>query len=189
MAFCGRSGFKAKGFRLSPVQLLILASLNKEPAHGYVILQLIRDRLGNDWDLKSGTLYPALRSLEERGFIKGVEVPQDNRPDAIQYSLTKTGKQVLRSAFEGLDKEFRVFNNFWQFLGASAGSQSRDVLISQTMNSHSPIAFVALKRHCETSTCGQNHLAFLREYREYLQHELDWVTTRLEKVKQKGGEI
>ena len=80
MAFCGRSGFKADGTRVSPVQLLILAALKQKPAHGYVILQLLQDRMGEGWKVKSGTLYPALRTLEDKGFIEGTEVPQEGKP-------------------------------------------------------------------------------------------------------------
>ncbi len=188
MAFCGRSGFKADGLRLSPIQLLVLAALKRKPAHGYVILQLFRERLGEGWNVQSGTLYPALRSMEEKDLIEGTEVSQDGRPDAIQYKLTPKGQKILREAYKGLDGELRVFDNFWQFLSASAGESTKDILVHHTMKSRSPMAIVTLKRHCEAGACDAIHLDFLKEYREYLTKELEWVNKRLQTVKREGGE-
>ena len=51
------------------VQLCLLALLAKEPKYGFQILHELRERSNGFFDLKEGTLYPALRRLEERGFV------------------------------------------------------------------------------------------------------------------------
>src|SRR5256886_17315797 len=51
------------------IQLCLLALLTTEEKYGFQILHELRDRSNGFFDLKEGTLYPALRSIEERGFV------------------------------------------------------------------------------------------------------------------------
>src|SRR5213076_945358 len=51
------------------IQLCLLALLKKEEKYGFQILHELKDRSNGFFDLKEGTLYPALRRLEERGFV------------------------------------------------------------------------------------------------------------------------
>jgi DNA-binding PadR family transcriptional regulator len=182
MAFCGRGGFRTQGTRLSRVQLLLLALLSRGATHGYGILQDLRENL-DGWELESGTVYPALRRLEETGFIIGKEVQQEERPDAVEYKLTPKGKQVLRHIFHGLGKEMRVQDNLWRFLSSITNGDSAERLLDWTKREHSPMGFIFLKRQCESDHCAPIHLEFLKQYRAYLQQELDWVKERLEELK------
>ena len=50
---------------------LLLAALEPGPAHGFAVMAELRRRTGGTVDLESGTLYPALRRLEEAGLIAG----------------------------------------------------------------------------------------------------------------------
>jgi DNA-binding PadR family transcriptional regulator len=50
---------------------LILLQLKKGPAHGYDVLQELCKQFGEVWQAKSGTVYPALRRLEEKGLVEG----------------------------------------------------------------------------------------------------------------------
>lgn len=55
--------------------------------------------------LPSGTVYPALRRLEEAGFVssqweKEVEARQDQRPARKYYTVSETGGSVLEAALE-----------------------------------------------------------------------------------------
>jgi DNA-binding PadR family transcriptional regulator len=168
--------------RLSRVQLLLLALLSRGPTHGYGILQDLRENL-DGWDLKSGTVYPALRRLEETGFIVGKEVHQDERPDAIEYKLTSKGKNVLKSIFHRLGKEIHVQDNLWRFLSTITNSDSAERLLDWTKREHSPMGFMFLKRQCESDQCAPIHLEFLKQYRAYLQQELEWVKERLHELK------
>ena len=92
MAFHVKSGFQTGTVKLSPVHLLILSLLKQQPAHGYMIIQGLRENL-KGWALKSGTVYPALHRLVSLGLIVGEEVEQDDRPDAIEYKLTEKGEE------------------------------------------------------------------------------------------------
>lgn len=180
MAFTGR--IKTSKATLSPVQLLLLALLNQGPAHGYSILQRLRQRIGG-WQLQSGTVYPALRRLAEQDLIIGEKISQEERPDAVQYQLTEKGKVVLKEAFEGLGSELHRQDSIWRFLGGAVNGEAAACLFRASMQRQSPIGFVVMKRHCEGSCHGPVRLEFLKRYKTYLEKELGWVEKRLASLK------
>jgi len=51
------------------LDMILLAALAAGPAHGYAIIQEIRRRSGNAFDLPEGTIYPALHRLEQAGLL------------------------------------------------------------------------------------------------------------------------
>ena len=51
--------------------LFLLHTLEAGPAHGYRIIELLRERSGGELDLPEGTIYPALHRLERVGAIRG----------------------------------------------------------------------------------------------------------------------
>lgn len=80
------------------IQLCLLALLAKEEKYGFQILHELRDRSNGFFDLKEGTLYPALRRLEERGFVASRwQEPQTGIPRKY-YRLTDRGRTALREA-------------------------------------------------------------------------------------------
>lgn len=50
---------------------LLLASLEAGPRHGYAVIEALRGNTGGHLDLPTGTIYPALRRLEQAGLIAG----------------------------------------------------------------------------------------------------------------------
>ena len=80
------------------IQLCLLALLAKEEKYGFQILHELRDRSNGFFDLKEGTLYPALRRLEERGFVQSRwQEPESGMPRKY-YRLTDRGRTALREA-------------------------------------------------------------------------------------------
>ena len=172
----------SQGHRLSRVEVLILAQLRRGPAHGYAILAGLREELGG-WRIESGTLYPALRRLVQRDLIKGKRISQDERPDAIEYQLTAKGQKVLSIALQTLGSEMHKQDKFWHFLGESTRGETTGIIFEHIMKNQSPIGFAAMKRNCCTPTCSRKGLEFLKQYKEYLQNELEWVNQRLQALK------
>ena len=184
MAFYGRSGIRTSRARLSPVHLLVLSTLKRKPAHGYMILQQLKNQL-KGWELKSGTLYPALHRLEELGLISGKEVkPEEDADGVVEYRLTSDGNHSLHEAFHGLRREMQIQDSVWRFLSYSFDEDVASSLYDWTIQEESPMGFMMMKRHCD-GTCDRSkkHLGFLMKYREYLQLELEWVRTQLENLK------
>jgi len=76
------------------LDLLILATLEQEPAHGYLILERLRERSGDVFILAEGTLYPALHRLERAGLLASAWSPGDGRRRRV-YRLTRRGRAEL----------------------------------------------------------------------------------------------
>ena len=90
--------------RLSAQTLAVVTALASEPGqwhHGYA--------LAKQTQLKSGTLYPILIRLAERGLLEACweDEPQPGRPRRHQYRLTPDGLQVAAAARAGAERMAR----------------------------------------------------------------------------------
>ena len=85
-------------FKRGGVQLSIMARLKKGRKYGFQIIKELREKSNGYFDLKEGTLYPALHRLEKRGYLKSEWVTEGDRPPRKYYVLTKSGRDVLKSA-------------------------------------------------------------------------------------------
>jgi DNA-binding PadR family transcriptional regulator len=90
---------------LSPVTYQILLALAPRDRHGYLIRRAVEEQTGGALKLGAGTLYAAIRRLEDEGLIE--ESPW--RPDADlddrrrrYYRLTSDGRAALRAETERL---------------------------------------------------------------------------------------
>lgn len=79
------------------IQLCILALLREERKYGFQIIKELRERTGGFFDLKEGTLYPALHRLEKRGFVVSEWVMKGDKPRKY-YSITQEGLRELEKA-------------------------------------------------------------------------------------------
>ncbi|HYY65694.1 MAG TPA: PadR family transcriptional regulator [Nitrososphaeraceae archaeon] len=70
---------------------LILFLLSKKPMHGQELAEEIARRKGEK--PSPGTIYPALKSLREMGFIISSD---EKESKTIVYTLTERGKNALR---------------------------------------------------------------------------------------------
>jgi transcriptional regulator len=77
------------------LELLILRALRWEPTHGWGVGTWIRLVTNGAFPLEEGTLYPALKRLEKRGWIESEWGTSDNGRKAKFYSLTSAGRQTL----------------------------------------------------------------------------------------------
>ena len=73
---------------------LLLAALEDGPRHGYAVIEALRQATGGRLNMATGTIYPALRRLEQAGLIAGSwsVVAGRRRRD---YRLTAAGKRAL----------------------------------------------------------------------------------------------
>ena len=51
------------------LDMIVLAALAPGPAHGYAVIEEIKRRSGQAFDLPEGTIYPALHRLEQAGLL------------------------------------------------------------------------------------------------------------------------
>jgi PadR family transcriptional regulator, regulatory protein PadR len=90
---------RSSGDRLELVQgtldMLILRTLQSGSQHGYGISQAIRAQSAEVLQVETGSLYPALHRLEERGWVKSEWGQSDANQRAKYYRLTAEGKRQL----------------------------------------------------------------------------------------------
>jgi PadR family transcriptional regulator PadR len=73
---------------------MILAVLEKEPLHGYAIIEALSLRSDGELDLPTGTVYPALRRLEAAGYLKSTWATEGGRKRRT-YTLSAAGRRAL----------------------------------------------------------------------------------------------
>ena len=74
---------------------LLLAVLESGPLHGYAVIEALQARSGGTLTLPTGTVYPALRRLEDAGWITGSWSTVTGRKRRT-YDLTAAGRRELQ---------------------------------------------------------------------------------------------
>jgi PadR family transcriptional regulator, regulatory protein PadR len=82
------------------LDLLILRVLRADRMHGWGIAQQIQQISRAVLQVNQGSLYPALRRLEERGWITAEWGASENNRRARFYSLTARGRKQLAEETE-----------------------------------------------------------------------------------------
>ncbi len=77
--------------------LMVLYVLSQQPNHGYAIAQQIKEKSDEVFDVKAGSLYPALHSLEKQGLVESYTTEENGR-ELRCYTLTDLGKGELDAA-------------------------------------------------------------------------------------------
>jgi PadR family transcriptional regulator, regulatory protein PadR len=78
------------------LDLLILRSLMTGPLHGLGIARRIGQLTQGSFDVKAGSLFPALYRLEERGLVSAEWGESDTRRRAKFYRLSRLGRKQLQ---------------------------------------------------------------------------------------------
>jgi len=82
------------------LDLLILRTLTLEPQHGWGIARRIRQLTRDTFDVKPGSMFPALKRLEERGWISASWATSENGRKAKFYRLTRAGHKHVDEAVD-----------------------------------------------------------------------------------------
>lgn len=77
------------------LDLLLLAVLADGARHGYGVIEELRARSGDAFDLPEGTVYPALHRLERTGLLTSEWDRTGGRPRRV-YRLNPVGQATLR---------------------------------------------------------------------------------------------
>ena len=77
------------------LDLLILRALLLQPNHGVGITRRIQQITRGTFDVKPGSLFPALHRLEEKGWLASQWGESENRRRAKYYRLTAAGRRQI----------------------------------------------------------------------------------------------
>ena len=86
-----------KELNAGTVALVLLAILDRTtvPLYGYQIAKSIEGDWQEGAQVKQGTLYPVLRSMEENGLLASRVEPSVSGPPRRYYAITDRGRAVL----------------------------------------------------------------------------------------------
>lgn len=82
------------------LDLLILRTLALGPLHGLGISDRLAQITQGTFQVKPGSLFPALHRMEEAGWLTGTWGESENRRKAKYYRLTATGRCQLEAETE-----------------------------------------------------------------------------------------
>jgi PadR family transcriptional regulator, regulatory protein PadR len=82
------------------LDLLILRALRAGELHGLGISRRIEQITQGTFQVKPGSLFPALHRMEEAGWLSSSWGESENRRKAKYYRLTKAGEQQLGAETE-----------------------------------------------------------------------------------------
>lgn len=93
-----------KSLTSGSMTMLILKLLSEKDMYGYEMIDTLRKKSQNVFELKAGTLYPLLHGLEEKGLLTVYEKEYVGKVRKY-YSLTKEGRGLLAKKTE----EWKVY--------------------------------------------------------------------------------
>src|SRR5437868_13796445 len=82
------------------LDLLILKSLALQEMHGLGIAGRVEQITGGTFQVKPGSLFPALHRMEEEGWLSSTWGESANNRRAKYYRLTKAGRRQLETETE-----------------------------------------------------------------------------------------
>ena len=86
------------------LNLLILKAVALEPNHGLGIARRIEQVTQGTFQVKPGSLFPALHRLEEQGFLAAEWGESENNRRAKFYRLTKAGRRRLEEEMRSWER-------------------------------------------------------------------------------------
>ncbi len=75
--------------------MLVLRTLLSGSLHGYGIAKALRSASNDALDIEFGSLYPALKRLEAKGWIASTWETSEHNRRAKYYKLTQAGRKHL----------------------------------------------------------------------------------------------
>lgn len=97
--------------------MLLLRLLSEKDMYGYEMIERLRQRSQNVFELKAGTLYPLLHGLEENHCLESYEREAGGKVRKY-YRITGEGRKVLSQKQKDWEAYARAVNNVLAIGGA-----------------------------------------------------------------------
>ena len=87
------------------LEMMILESLRRQPAHGYALVQHIQQRSNNLLQVEEGSLYPALQRLLKGKLVKAEWTVSSSTNRRVRvYEITRAGLKHLEREISSFDR-------------------------------------------------------------------------------------
>ena len=88
------------------LEMMILESLRRQPAHGYALVQHIQQRSNNLLQVEEGSLYPALQRLLKAKLVKAEWGVSSTNRRVRTYQITASGLRHLEQQISSFGRMF-----------------------------------------------------------------------------------
>jgi transcriptional regulator len=88
------------------LEMMILESLRRQPAHGYALVQYIQQRSNNLLQVEEGSLYPALQRLLKSRLVKAEWGVSSTNRKVRTYQITAAGLRHLEQQISSFERMF-----------------------------------------------------------------------------------
>jgi len=163
------------------VTLLALGSLEEGPLHTYELKKRMQACVGHFYKLSDGTLYPLLRTLEERGWVQSRVEAGEGHPDRVVYEVTSDGRAAFREIVASPLPEsagaihFYSRLVFFSYVDRDTAEQLVEQRRAQVLAEASMI-----DEHAQRLVGMPEHLSLLDLRKRQLTTELEWLDTVLD---------
>jgi PadR family transcriptional regulator, regulatory protein PadR len=89
------------------LEMMILESLRRQPAHGYALVQHIQQRSNNLLQVEEGSLYPALQRLLKANLVKAKWGVSSTNRKVRTYEITAAGLRHLEEQISSFERMFQ----------------------------------------------------------------------------------
>ncbi|WP_019176242.1 PadR family transcriptional regulator [Methanomassiliicoccus luminyensis] len=108
-------GYSYNGNRISPMQMVILLLLRKRPMYGYEVLKELRDQFDPVWVPKTGSIYPAIKRLEEHGLVSSERLDGTDH-----YFISEAGRKWVEDEVTRSPRDIRMVIRYLAILDDAA---------------------------------------------------------------------
>ncbi len=88
------------------LEMMILESLRRQPAHGYALVQHIQQRSNHLLQVEEGSLYPALQRLLKARLVKAEWGVSATNRRVRTYQITPAGLRHLEQQISSFERMF-----------------------------------------------------------------------------------
>ena len=167
-------------WRVSHLQFLILLQLMQGPRYGYEMLKDLREQFSGVWEPKTGTIYPALRRLEARGFVK-----TERREDMDFYELTEGGRELLKQIGGRLESDLKFAHRYFRFATQLMPSSIKYRMLNmmRVLSEEDVMPPIFIENFLDKDMNGAMKLEVLESIRTHLENRLEAVERMLKGLK------
>lgn len=157
---------------ISPLQILLLIQLESEPKYGYEMLKTLKDEFQDTWTPKTGTVYPALKSLEKKGLVTTI-----TREDTDFYEITERGRQIFQlleiHMEESIDFSLKYISVIFKWMSQEMKEGALSLL--QRLSEKEAKLTRSLFTNFEHNTDNEMKDTFLQQIRNISQNRLNLI--------------
>jgi len=150
----------------------MLLMLRKKAMYGYELLKTLCEEFEGVWTPQTGSVYPALKKLEEHGLVRSTM-----KGETEYYCLSDEGENFILEGVTQLPGDIQFMVRYFQILDKAASGLRRK----------SPEEQVFFRMFDEERVDPRERLKMLRSMREDLISKLAEVQTELEALDKKIG--